>query len=97
MQLADFVNVTPDVMVLPSAIDAFAKVIESVVVVNPGGVSKKKTSGTFVEMVVGLREVEGEDSGRQNQSGEQSGESMEEAEVLRNDVWKRARVDVLRV
>jgi DNA polymerase alpha subunit B len=58
MRLADLVNVTPDVLVVPSMLGTFAKVVDGVVVVNPGNASKPRGAGTFVELVFLPKRVE---------------------------------------
>ncbi|KAI5811009.1 DNA polymerase alpha subunit B N-terminal-domain-containing protein [Peziza echinospora] len=85
LRLADFVNVAPDVLILPSQLDAFAKIVDSVVAVNPGGASKKMASGTFAEVSIGVRDIKEGD------------EEEASADGLTHNVWERARVDILRV
>ncbi|TGZ84975.1 DNA polymerase alpha, subunit B [Ascodesmis nigricans] len=65
-RLLDLVGATPDVIVLPSKLAPFARVIDGVVAVNPGWLSKPRASGTYVEMVVNRDEVvrDGEERGR---------------------------------
>ncbi|KAA8910520.1 DNA polymerase alpha subunit B N-terminal-domain-containing protein [Sphaerosporella brunnea] len=81
LRLADLVNVTPDVLVLPSILGSFAKVIDSVVVVNPGNAAKPRGPGTWVEMTVRPKEVD-------------EGAMVEE---VAHEVWERARVEVRRI
>ena len=50
-RLADLI-VTPDVLIVPSMLGMFAKVVEGVVVVNPGFASKPIGAGTWAEMRV---------------------------------------------
>lgn len=52
MRLADFVNVTPDVLVLPSMLAPCAKIVDGVVIINPGTLSKRAGPGTFVNMAI---------------------------------------------
>ncbi|KAI1864207.1 hypothetical protein JX265_008578 [Neoarthrinium moseri] len=52
LRLGDMVNVRPDVMVVPSALPPFAKVVESVLVINPGYLSKRRGAGTYARMVL---------------------------------------------
>ncbi|CCX16686.1 DNA polymerase alpha subunit B N-terminal-domain-containing protein [Pyronema domesticum] len=63
IRLADVVGVTPDVLVLPSALAAGAKVVEGTVVVNPGQVRKSRGPGTWAEMcvVAGKTDEEGDE------------------------------------
>ncbi|KAJ4288250.1 DNA-directed DNA polymerase alpha subunit pol12 [Collariella sp. IMI 366227] len=52
LKLGEMVNVRPDVLVVPSALPPFAKVVESVLVLNPGCLSKKKGAGTYAKMTL---------------------------------------------
>lgn len=52
LRLADFVGVTPDVLVLPSMLTPSVKTVDSVVVINPGTLSKRAGPGTFVNMAI---------------------------------------------
>ena len=82
-RLADLVNVTPDVLVLPSMLGAFAKVVEGVVVINPGHASKPRGAGTWVEMTVKAKEV--------------SAKQVDEGVEVDHGVWERARVEVRKI
>jgi DNA polymerase alpha subunit B len=59
----------------------FAKVVDGVVVVNPGSASKPRGAGTWVEIAVKAPEVK---------------DGTMEVEVG-HDVWERARVEVRRI
>lgn len=59
MGLADFVGVTPDVVVLPSTLPTLAGVVDGVVVVNPGVVSKRAGAGTYARITIEAPRVEG--------------------------------------
>ncbi|KAK0635827.1 DNA polymerase alpha subunit B N-terminal-domain-containing protein [Bombardia bombarda] len=52
LKLGEMVNVRPDVLVVPSALPPFAKVIESVLVINPGYLSKRRGAGTYARMTL---------------------------------------------
>jgi DNA polymerase alpha subunit B len=58
VRLADLVNVTPDVLLLPGLLQPFAKVVDGVVVVNPGMAAKPRGPGTWVVMTVRPKVVE---------------------------------------
>lgn len=90
LALAEFQHVRPDVLITPSALPPFVKVVESVVVINPGTISKKKGSGTFVQMMLGARDVGQEE--RTAGNGE-----VEGAKLVPHLVFERARVDVVRI
>ncbi|KAL2760463.1 hypothetical protein ACRALDRAFT_2024434 [Sodiomyces alcalophilus JCM 7366] len=52
LKLGEMVNVRPDVMIIPSFLPPFAKVIESVLVINPGTLSKRRGAGTYARMAL---------------------------------------------
>ncbi|PUU81486.1 DNA polymerase alpha subunit B N-terminal-domain-containing protein [Tuber borchii] len=81
LRLADFVGIAPDVLVLPSMLASSAKVVDSVLVLNPGFLSKRMGPGSYAEMHVLPPQVKG---------GEGEGE-------LSHRVWERARVEILRI
>lgn len=57
------------------------QVTESVVVINPGTLSKRKGAGTYARMTVHPPEVEPEGSGS----------------VVSHKLWGRAKVDIVRI
>ncbi|SZF02513.1 unnamed protein product [Blumeria hordei] len=52
LKLGEIINVRPDILIVPSALPAFAKVIESVVTINPGYASKRKGAGTYAKVTI---------------------------------------------
>jgi len=70
-------------LITPSALAPFAKVVESVVVVNPGTLSKRRGPGTFARLAVRPMEV--------------SEEEREKGDVVGHKIFERARVDVVRI
>ncbi|MCJ1247379.1 DNA-directed DNA polymerase alpha subunit pol12 [Trapelia coarctata] len=84
LKLGEWLNVRPDVLIMPSALTPFAKVIESVLVLNPGSVSKKTAAGTYAQMAIHPRKVTDEERA--------AGGTM-----VGHQVYERARVDVVRV
>ncbi|KAK5687375.1 DNA-directed DNA polymerase alpha subunit pol12 [Elasticomyces elasticus] len=83
LKLGEWVNVRPDVLVLPSVLNPFVKVIEGITTINPGTLSKKRGAGTFVAMNVLPRGV--------------SDGERERGEAVGHEVHGRGRVDVLRI
>ncbi|KAK5746605.1 DNA-directed DNA polymerase alpha subunit pol12 [Elasticomyces elasticus] len=83
LKLGEWVNVRPDVLVLPSVLNPFVKVIEGITTINPGTLSKKRGAGTFVAMnVLPRRVTDGE---------------REQGEAVGHEVFGRGRVDVIRI
>ncbi|TVY50602.1 DNA polymerase alpha subunit B [Lachnellula cervina] len=83
LRLGEMVNVRPDLLVVPSALPPFAKVVESVLVVNPGYLSKRRAAGTYVRLTVYPATVTEDE----RSSGLMVGHKL----------FERARVDVLRI
>ena len=81
LRLADLVDVAPDVLVLPSMLASSVKVVDSVLVLNPGFLSKRMGSGSYAEMHVLPPQVK---------DGEEEG-------GLSHRVWERARVEILKI
>ncbi|KAF7545587.1 hypothetical protein G7Z17_g9065 [Cylindrodendrum hubeiense] len=52
LKLGEMVNVRPDVMLVPSLLPPFAKVVESVLLINPGYLSKRRGAGTYARMTL---------------------------------------------
>ncbi|KAF2137527.1 uncharacterized protein K452DRAFT_278516 [Aplosporella prunicola CBS 121167] len=83
LKLAEWLTVRPDVLVTPSALTPFAKVINSVLVVNPGTLSKRKGPGTYARLTVLPAAVTDEDRAK--------------GEILAHRLFERARVDIVHI
>ncbi|KAK5137305.1 hypothetical protein LTR08_000275 [Meristemomyces frigidus] len=83
LKLGEWLNVKPDVLVLPSVLNPFAKVVEGVTCINPGTLSKKRGAGTFAALNVQARAV--------------SDEERETGDAVGHNVFERARVDVVKI
>ncbi|KAI9716622.1 MAG: DNA-directed DNA polymerase alpha subunit pol12 [Chrysothrix sp. TS-e1954] len=83
LALAEWHHVKPDVLITPSALTQFIKVVNGVLVVNPGTLSKKKGPGSFGQMYVNAPIVSDEDK--------------EEGQPIAHRLYERARVDVVRI
>ncbi|KAI7516548.1 hypothetical protein KC316_g21066, partial [Hortaea werneckii] len=84
VKLAEWVNVRPDLLVLPSALSPFAKVVEGVTALNPGPLMKKRGAGTFAALSIQPRRL--------------TEEEREKAETpVGHMVYDRARVDVVKI
>ncbi|ETS80286.1 hypothetical protein PFICI_07815 [Pestalotiopsis fici W106-1] len=82
LRLGDMVNVRPDVLVVPSALPPFAKVVESVLVINPGYLSKRRGAGTYARMTLYPPKL----------SAEEVGSAM-----VSHKVFERARIEITRI
>ncbi|KAH7318474.1 DNA polymerase alpha subunit B N-terminal-domain-containing protein [Stachybotrys elegans] len=81
LKLGEMVDVRPDVMVVPSLLPPFAKVVESVLVINPGLLAKRRGAGTFARMTLYPPSAD---------NGDENG-------MVSHGVFKRARVEVVRI
>ncbi|VEU21147.1 DEKNAAC102093 [Brettanomyces naardenensis] len=82
MGLTEFPDSLPDVLVIPSELKYFAKVVKNVLVINPGSFVKMNSNGTYALMNARPPVVE---------DLQKIGEDL-----YLNDIWKRARVDIVR-
>ncbi|CAJ2508043.1 Uu.00g092290.m01.CDS01 [Anthostomella pinea] len=83
LKLGEMVNVRPDVVVVPSALPPFARVVESVLVINPGYLSKRRGAGTYARMTLYPPKLTEEEA----TSGSMVG----------HRVFERARVEITRI
>lgn len=45
-------DVTPDVLIVPSALRFFSKIVEKSVCINPGQAAKRNSAGTFCKLTI---------------------------------------------
>ncbi|PWY66118.1 DNA polymerase [Aspergillus heteromorphus CBS 117.55] len=81
-KLGEWWNVRPDVLIVPSMLPPFVKVVDSVTVINPGTLSKRRGAGTYAQMAVHARTI-ADDEREQKQVG--------------HKLYERARVDITRI
>lgn len=82
LKLGEWLQVRPDLLITPSVLTPFAKVVESVLVVNPGSLSKKRGPGTFSQLSIVPRRLTDAESGHN---------------VVGHELFNRARVDIVRI
>lgn len=82
LKLGEMLNVRPDMLVIPSSLPAFAKVVDSVMVINPGVLSRRKAPGTYARLSVQARELTAEEEG---------------SKFVGHRVFDRARVEIVRI
>ncbi|KAF2398644.1 DNA polymerase subunit alpha B [Trichodelitschia bisporula] len=83
LKLGEWLNVRPDVLITPSVLPPFAKVIESVLAINPGTLSKKRGPGTYARMTVLPPKITDSD--------------REKDELVAHRMFARSRVDIIRI
>ncbi|PGH11234.1 hypothetical protein AJ79_04965 [Helicocarpus griseus UAMH5409] len=82
LKLGEWWNARPDVLITPSTLPPFVKVVEGVLVINPGTLSKRKAAGSYAQMGLHPRKLKEEELN---------------AKQLGHNVFERARVDVIRI
>ena len=65
------------------AILTLSQVVEGLVVVNPGPLSKRKGPGTYAQLAIHPRRI--------------SSDEREAGEVLRHNLFDRTRIDVVKI
>ncbi|PHH76082.1 hypothetical protein CDD82_4143 [Ophiocordyceps australis] len=81
LKLGEMVNVRPDVMLTPSALPPFAMVVESVLMINPGHLSKRRGPGTYARMSLYAPKVNADAADK----------------MVSHEVYDRARVEIVRI
>ncbi|KAJ5894322.1 hypothetical protein N7495_006013 [Penicillium taxi] len=82
MKLGEWWNVRPDVLIVPSMLPPFVKVVDSVLVINPGTLSKRRAAGSYAQLAIHPRAVSDEER---------------EQKQLDHKLYERARVDINRI
>ncbi|KAI9827803.1 MAG: DNA-directed DNA polymerase alpha subunit pol12 [Thelocarpon impressellum] len=83
LKLGEWWNVRPDILITPSVLPGFAKVVESVMVINPGSLSKRKAPGTYARLTVHAASVTESERAEGNMVG--------------HKLFERGRVDIIRI
>ncbi|KAJ2903984.1 DNA polymerase alpha subunit B [Zalerion maritima] len=81
LQLGEMVMAKPDVLVVPSDLPPFAKVVESVLVINPGHISKRRAANTYAKLTVQPPEP---------MTGDPN-------DIVGHEIFKRSRVEIRRI
>lgn len=81
LKLGEMTNVRPDILILPSALPPCSKVVENVIVINPGYLSKKN-AGTYAKIAIGPAKL--------NINGD-------DTSMIAHRVYERARVEILKI
>ncbi|PWY94275.1 DNA polymerase [Aspergillus sclerotioniger CBS 115572] len=81
-KLGEWWNVRPDVLIVPSMLPPFVKVVDSVTVINPGTISKRRGAGTYAQMAIHARTI---------------ADDEREQKQVSHKLYERARVDINRI
>lgn len=93
LALGEWQNVRPDILITPSSLPQFANVVDSVLVINPGTLSKKKGSGTFARFYINPAEISEEDREEQRRREKES----LEPKMVAHGIFERAKVDIIKI
>ncbi|KAL1646279.1 DNA-directed DNA polymerase alpha subunit pol12 [Didymella pomorum] len=83
LKLGEMLNVRPDILISPSALQGTVKVVESVIVINPGTLAKRRAAGTFARIIV--------------QPARVTDEERQRGVAVAHKLWERCRVDIVRI
>ncbi|TGO18271.1 hypothetical protein BTUL_0011g00770 [Botrytis tulipae] len=83
LKLGEMINVRPDMLVVPSSLPPFAKVVESVLVINPGYLSKRRGAGTYAKLTV--------------YPASMTQQERTQGTMIGHKLFERARVDIIRI
>lgn len=91
LALSELGESLPDVMIIPSELKYFAKVIKDVIVINPGQFIRpskdaSRTDGSYVVLSVKAPDANAQDNI----------EKVENSEMYYHNVYKRTRVDIIK-
>lgn len=87
-KLASFTSVTPDILLLPSLLTPFTRVVDGTVVINPGSCAKGTSLGRGSFATIQVQPLD----------KQQLLEKQDEKEIkISHQVYNRARVDVCRI
>ncbi|KAL5046046.1 hypothetical protein BDW71DRAFT_182684 [Aspergillus fruticulosus] len=81
-KLGEWWNVRPDILIVPSMLPPFVKVVDSILTINPGTLSKRRAAGTYAQMAIHPRLVSEEEREQKN---------------ISHKLYERTRVDIVRI
>ncbi|KAF1837772.1 DNA polymerase alpha 70 kDa subunit [Decorospora gaudefroyi] len=83
LKLGEMLNVRPDILITPSVLQGTIKVVESVLVINPGTLAKRRAAGTYARVIVKPAVI--------------NDTEREKGLAVAHKVWERTRVDIVRI
>lgn len=83
--LTEFGARLPDIFITPSEMTTFIKVVDGVIVINPGNLSKKVSAGSFARIYIRER------------SGPTEVKEEEQDGLILNKVWERVKIDIVKI
>ncbi|KAL3460343.1 DNA polymerase alpha subunit B N-terminal-domain-containing protein [Aspergillus heterothallicus] len=81
-KLGEWWNVRPDILIVPSMLPPFVKVIDSIVVINPGTISKRRAAGTYAQLAIHPRVIADDERDQKH---------------ISHKLYERTRVDINRI
>ncbi|ODV58468.1 DNA-directed DNA polymerase alpha subunit POL12, partial [Ascoidea rubescens DSM 1968] len=89
MGLSEFSEVIPDIIIIPSELNSFARVVKNVIFVNPGSLMKNNHTGNYAVLSIDPPDP---DSGGVTKIEDDG----DDDELYIHNVWKRTRVDIIK-
>ncbi|KAH8722411.1 DNA polymerase alpha subunit B N-terminal-domain-containing protein [Phaeosphaeriaceae sp. PMI808] len=83
LKLGEMLNVRPDILITPSVLQGTVKVVESVLVINPGTLAKRRAAGTYARVIV--------------QPAVINDAERVKGLAVAHKLWERTRVDIVRI
>lgn len=84
--LSEFNETVPDILIIPSELRFFAKIVKNVLIINPGAFMRPSGPGSFISLTLKAPNFE-----KLTKINDNSNE-----ELYLHDVWDRARVDIIK-
>ncbi|KAJ0425393.1 DNA polymerase [Aspergillus carlsbadensis] len=82
LKLGEWWNVRPDILIVPSLLPPFVKVVDSIVVINPGPISKRRGAGTYAQLAIHPRAIADDERDQKH---------------ISHKLYERTRVDINRI
>lgn len=92
MGLAEFNQAIPDIIISPSRMKSLSQIINNVVIINPGLASRKDSTGEYATFSIHPYTYENEEALQEEKQMDEDNE-----EYTTNDVFKRIRVEIIKV
>lgn len=85
--LSEFGDVIPDILIIPSELRFFARVVKNVLIINPGTFMRPNNVGTFAQITIKKADLVNDLTHIDTNNDE---------ELFLHNIWKRARVDIIK-
>lgn len=91
-ELLKYDPVGADILIMPTSFTAFAKIVDSTVIVNPRQLCKGQGTGTYARFT-----IHGPEKSNLEAEILRGNETPDEIEPIEHNIWERCRVDLIRI